>query len=912
MPGEELPTANDELDAQFTSTTTTTAAPEHTTADLNIGPERMARARAEAGLEAAATNDRVYPTGITTPISAARECAQLCEDNQEWCLGFVVQHTLTSSLVCHQLKVLRLAYLDPDVEAAADSFDLVKIDTETSPVKGSYFFEGNTQACQQRCSASPDCEMVITGPGFCAAAEAVATTNVAPSSIHPLLAVSSQAQRFRGASPGSNKKYCVAATNPADYDERGYFSTRVCDYLTIAWESVIRGQVVIDSDEIHLPVEGVTVHATLGSAFETTIVTGEDGVFEIHVLSKDIKALRQSLTLSYSKRSGDVSHTFECGGVACTQQTVIIEHLRFDQEIEVRDTTSVPFSGRVTIAGTEHEGYYSGCPLRGVEVCLYDRLHGSRVLGCADTDAQGYYTAAAVLGSSVTVGLRYGNSSHVFDRTPFEVTAPNAPSGFTVKLDLGTGQDKRVGYYDITETKVWSSIDFQDITTDTATVDVAGGQCNFTLGNAILEFRYDSCPTWVRTEQSPDRISKWRLPAQIISVRFQRLVRGGEVREEMTRYFSATLGDSRIIHVDLRNPQNKNETIKTARFEYHPPPQLEVMFNTELSTDCEYGTGEQKPMRVIGQNLPTNATIKITEDYGEGVGVCDIVPGTLEVENQLGESPKDVALLQSTGQVTSDETAARLKRCYKPCEELPVEMDTTQGSGGSVLSNTHVTLQIQTGGPQLNPQSHDKGHPFTKLFVATMHNLPHDPVSERVLVVVTGQHARSAGDSITIPRFNPLLVVQDPPGGMSTASHSNTYANVLVEHKEWEAYKGFFLGFEETPFKVCECVSECACAHVLVCVCVIVLELFVFVESFHCYVIFFHFHSWAGQQPPQPLLTSLFPRLRTCNQTKATLSLCTGIGMCCVLLSLSQMQAHTLCHSLTSTRAHKETTLFAF
>ena len=180
-----------------------------------------------------------------------------------------------------------------------------------------------------------------------------------------------------------------------------------------------------------------------------------------------------------------------------------------------------------------------------------------------------------------------------------------------------------------------------------------------------------------------------------------RLVRGGAVREEMTRYFSATLGNSRIIHVDLRDPNNKNETIKTSRFEYHTPPQLEVEFNTELSTDCTY-SGDKRPLRVIGQNTPTNATIKVTEDYGEDIGVCDIVPGTLEIENQLGESPSTVDYLQSTGQVTSDTTAARLKQCYDTCEDVPVVMDTSNDDivvGSKLLAPIVPAQRVRIGFP---------------------------------------------------------------------------------------------------------------------------------------------------------------------------------------------------------------------
>ncbi|EGD74967.1 hypothetical protein PTSG_07192 [Salpingoeca rosetta] len=774
-----------ELDDDFTTTTTT---PIVTTTTTVAEVENAIAANAPG---VTVREERVYPTGTQTAVAGKQECLDLCEERSDWCIAFVVQKANNGQLWCHQLRVLRTTHLADD-DMWADSYEMVQV--ENSGVAGSYLLATGTDACEALCSASSTCAMVLAGSGFCALSEGMETTATRPTTYHNSLVITSQKKRYVGSAPGSYSKYCVSATNAVDYETSGYSSAPTCTDLQIAWETVVRGQITIDSDEIHLPVKGVRVDAAIGDVFSTTHFTDEDGFFEIHVYSTELFKLRETMTLSFSKTSGDIAHTFSCGGIACTEQHIIVEHLRFDQEVAVRDTTSVPFSGRVTIKGTEHQGYFNGCPLRDVEVCLYDRLHGSRTLGCTITDAQGYYTAVAVLGSSVGVRITFGNSSHSFARADYSPNAPNAPSGFFIATSASTGLETREGFYDIVDDKMWESIDFQDVTTDVVTVDVAGGLCNRTLGRSILEFRYDSCPTWVRTEQTSERLSKWTLPAHIMTVRFQRLVRDGNVREEMTRYFSATLGTARSQHADLRNPQDKSEEKKMVRFEYHPPPTLTVAFVPVLPHSCNYADGT--PYTVMQQRTQTVATITVIEDFGAGVETCDIVPGALEIENQLGESP--VRAKQITG--ISKSQRDLLTACYDTCSR---EVQHEQRVNGENVEqfNAHVALTLLTGGPELNAEAVDPDHPHTKLFRVTMHNLPHDPVTVYEKVVVVGQQARGASASIPFPRYKPLLVVQDPPGGLSSATYSNTYANYKISSSSYESYGGFQVAAELTPFR---------------------------------------------------------------------------------------------------------------
>ncbi|EGD77307.1 hypothetical protein, variant [Salpingoeca rosetta] len=796
--------------SEMTSTSTSSSTSTETTASTTAGQDvfttpgiatttTTTTTTTAAGNGAATTTSTVaneveYSTGISTKIDRRQECAALCLQRSQWCVGIVVQRTSAGQLVCHQLKLLRYTAISAN-DASADSYDIVTV--SGTNVQGSYLFGGSKDDCMQACSADADCKMVYVGKGFCATANSMTSTTTNPTTYHENI-LPAYFRRYIGTAPGSTRQYCVVATNPLGYSSSSYASAETCQGLTIQWEAVVRGQVKIASNEVRLPVEGVTIEFEIGGVTGTR-TTNADGFFDIHVLTDQIVTLRETMTIRFFKSTGNIQHTFSCGGKPCTETTLIVEHLRFDHEVDIRDTTSMPFSGRVTIQGTEHPGLPHGCPLRDAEVCLYDRNQGDYVVGCAITDAKGFYTAQAVLGASVGVSVTFGNSSHSFERVPFVDGTPNAPSGYFIRADPSTGKDVRTAYYDIGENNLWEGVDFRDVTTDTATVDVAGGKCNLTLGRATIEFRYDSCPTWVRTESVVDRITKWRLPAQLITVRFQRLVRAGNVREEITRYFSAALGESRALYADLRDPENKNQTLKTTRFEYHPPPKLEVSFTGEQSQTCTYSDG--RPYRVITQNTQSQVTIKVMEDYGTGVGMCDIVPGVIQVENQLGESPDTVAVLNKTMPGLTNSQLNMLKRCYYPCE-LPVVMDSTSTASGTVVSNSRAEFTMLTGMPQTNPGALDSDHPHTKLFRATMHNKPYDPVTESLYVIVTGELAQGTGASIPFPRYKPLLVVQDPPGGLSSATYANTYANYRIESNEYESYGGFFLGLEVTPFRV--------------------------------------------------------------------------------------------------------------
>ena len=218
---------------------------------------------------------------------------------------------------------------------------------------------------------------------------------------------------------------------------------------------------------------------------------------------------------------------------------------------------------------------------------------------------------------------------------------------------------------------------------------------------------------------------------------------------------------------------------------------------------------------MLRSNEEMKATVRVIEDFGEGVGTCDAVPGTIVIENHLGESPTTVDGLNATTSLT-DSQLTKLKQCYEPCE-MEVTMDETLAADEVVYSNTHVEIEIMTGEPETNPQAIDPEHPFTKLFRVTMHNLPQDPVSVYEKVVVVGDKVISKFFSVPFPRYKPLTVVQDPPGGLSTVSYSKAYANFVVKSDTHEEFHGFYLTTALAPVKVETTVQQCTGLGAAVC-----------------------------------------------------------------------------------------------
>jgi len=349
---------------------------------------------------------------------------------------------------------------------------------------------------------------------------------------------------------GSTHTYCIEAGshNSPQYP---YTSAPACRTVQIKWEASVTGRVALEETSGGFPVGGVQISWSLANGKATgTTQTDASGLYHIHIISDEVTAIEQDLTIQLSKTSGNgqraVSHKFLCDNIIpCTEKSITLSHMTFNRVLDFIDDTTVPFTGSVHIANTEHAGLEKGCPMYGIQVCLHDHHNPGLSLVCDETDGQGKYELPAVLGMVVTVALRMPgiNGTHSFERVADGIEG-------TVMQDT---DGNFVETFAISEDKVWESVDYQDVTMDTLNVEVAGGLCKRPLGTSTVHIGYPSCPTWVQEETLTHTGKRITVPAQVTTVRFDQVVRDGEVRAEVAAYLGATLGERRAQTIDLRD-----------------------------------------------------------------------------------------------------------------------------------------------------------------------------------------------------------------------------------------------------------------------------------------------------------------------------------------------------------------------
>jgi hypothetical protein len=113
--------------------------------------------------------------------------------------------------------------------------------------------------------------------------------------------------------------------------------------------------------------------------------------------------------------------------------------------------------------------------------------------------------------------------------------------------------------YFVIGTESISNINFEDTTTATVTIQLAGGLCNRTLGNSIINVKRDTCPGYVlplTLNQDATLPMSFQgdfvIPAHEMIIEFGRLLTSNAVFNlEVARYLTATANNSAIR--DLRN-----------------------------------------------------------------------------------------------------------------------------------------------------------------------------------------------------------------------------------------------------------------------------------------------------------------------------------------------------------------------
>jgi hypothetical protein len=117
-------------------------------------------------------------------------------------------------------------------------------------------------------------------------------------------------------------------------------------------------------------------------------VTNQDGEFSFVMTSSAISGPR-NVTITPSKSSGGVLHTFEYNDVPVSSHSVYIDTLTFDKTVTFIDTAVVNFRGSVSIANTSLYNQGKPCSVESAIVCLRNALGSGETLVCASTDTDG-------------------------------------------------------------------------------------------------------------------------------------------------------------------------------------------------------------------------------------------------------------------------------------------------------------------------------------------------------------------------------------------------------------------------------------------------------------------------------------------------------------------------------------------
>lgn len=605
---------------------------------------------------------------------------------------------------------------------------------------------------------------------------------------------------------GTTHKYCVYAVSPRPVDP--YHSAPACNSVTIKWEAIVHGKVLLDEQAGSLPVANVRIDWSIGKGnVAGNVFTDGDGKFTIHISTDKLTGVAQEITMTPTKKSGEVNHIFKCDKLfQCTSKTMVLNHLDLDSQYTFVDDTSVNFRGAVFVKGTEvPKKAESGCPLLGVEVCLMNHLPPHAKLACSTTDHKGEYQIPAVIGMTVRVNVVTPAANHTFTRIAHTLTANNKPTGTFIDRRNITHE-----FYQITPKKVWEFVDFHDTSSETLYVQVAGGKCNRLLGDSEIEIGFGAC-LWKKRVSLKGTSGQWVVPAQQLSVRLVEVKNGHNVLGDVTKIFDTNNLRTQYINladvpkqarpdIDSENSENSAvrvpgprpnvNHIRTVRFEYHPPPKLTVKISAAKNIPCRNDT---KVPLVIGQRTESEITVFVTEVFGNGVEDCDVVEGHVEVFNHLGETHEAVEQLikNKDGRFSSRELEL-LRACVKGCNKT-IELE----NATIAPKKAYVKVLVLTGNVEVNAAIKDTqgvAHPYTKQFRAIYHPAGRKPEELDARVVVTGIDPGEPGDSFPIPEYEPLLVIHDPPGGSSSASYSNAKIHVEMEVDHVDYAKKMTLG----------------------------------------------------------------------------------------------------------------------
>jgi hypothetical protein len=474
----------------------------------------------------------------------------------------------------------------------------------------------------------------------------------------------------------------------------------------------------------------------------------------------------------------------------------------FDTPVHVYDDTSVPFRGRIFVEGTEDpDKNYDGCPILGAEVCLVDKHArvGDTQGICVFTDYKGEFEAPAVIGSKVSLKVNFHNHAFI----PTFDNSWDYDNG--IKVDINNRYERH---------------DFMDMTKAQLIVEVAGGLCNHALGTSIVEVKVSGCADWSETYPQDGFKAAIRVPAQVLDVRVV------DVLEVISRTKSRTranireffIPDNMIQMVNLLETAMEDDAIKGNSTEGNSTDtekEEEALQETRETVRFQFDGDLEISLRVLGPSekgaCTTDRSPKDDVTYSLHVmrQASDFTPMLMLKYKVLDSDPPlycdmlsddmSVRMINKVGvDDLFEEFAATLKGdqdlidnlllCSESCVVDVTHDERTGREATAVLKSPDgETMTFKTGRPNYLPD-------YKKSF--TFEAMEDGVVLRRHIAefIVTGDYDQGGGPSFALPTYEPVLVLRDPPGGLSTASYTNVQTTISVTTENMKVMAGYNAG----------------------------------------------------------------------------------------------------------------------
>ncbi|CAB9515004.1 Cupin superfamily protein [Seminavis robusta] len=616
-------------------------------------------------------------------------------------------------------------------------------------------------------------------------------------------------------------RYCIRAVAELYSADSQHSSDDACKIHFVRWQASIKGKIVTEQGKV--PVEGVKVTWQLMNLQQTAVIhegtatTKKPGKFQIEFDVDDSinKYLNRDnafpVRITFDKQtdvggSEPIIHDFVCedGTVDCSGEDGTIfylKHLEFNEPFMAQDKTSVPVKGRVSI--TEH----GGCPLIGADVCLMQKRanYPDAQGACVKTDGSGNFQVPATIGT--TVGVKVAYFEHNIVRAPENVL------------------DYEKGIF-IDPTRRYVGNDFVDIQKAALFVEIAGGLCDMRLGRSKIEVETCSSHPPLVLPQGMWK-AQHTLPAHVLNVRVVE-VRDDRDKEkppqklhDITKFFmDKTQSKSVDLREEVAKDTEEEETSATPNdqsvgHEQQPGipmkdvPELRFQYDGALQQEFEFGGADELalhsekcsvdkvlPEPLVKRQAGTTYSLHVTHTgwfFEPKISLkyelmtdmyCDVMDDDIivEIENSVGI---DAKWDQFKKDLPPDEVKA-YERC-SPKNTCKYSVEHSEPNG--VKQRAHVApkdpkdpqkkIKFLVGRPRIDS-------PYRKQFKVKVTKAGVRLLTHVAEVVITGDYKLGSGKSFALPTYNPILVLRDPPGGLSQASYENVQTTMRVRSAEYE------------------------------------------------------------------------------------------------------------------------------